>query len=228
MLQHCGEFSTPQLCIAETQTAGRGRHGKSWQSPPNGVTFSLLRRLQRSGAQLGGLSLVTGCAVITALEAFGVRGLHMKWPNDILDAEKKFCGVLIEMSNAGNGCSDTITGIGLNYQGAGGPGMIEHPFTDLAQLLNGDLPGRSVLIGELAATVLEAYTRYEHDGFAAFRAQWATYDAYYGHDIVLSQADGQRIYGVACGVTNDGALTIQTPSGLREYYSGDLSVRLQQ
>ena len=97
LLQRSREFSTPQLCVAETQTAGHGRRGRSWQSPVQGITFSLLRRFDLSGAQLTGLSLVTGCAVIAVLESMNVHGITMKWPNDILHGDKKLCGLLIEL-----------------------------------------------------------------------------------------------------------------------------------
>jgi len=228
LLQRCGEFASPQLCVAETQTAGRGRRGKSWQSPSQGITFSLLRRFDLPGAQLAGLSLVAGCAVIAALESLGVRGIKMKWPNDILHADKKLSGLLIELRTAENGRSDTITGVGLNYRGVGRAHDIDQPYTDLLQLLDSELPRRNLLIGELAATILESYARYERHGFAAFRSQWERYDAYNGREIELSQADGARVHGVSRGVADSGALKIQTESGLREYYSGEVSVRLLQ
>ena len=228
LLQRCREFSTPQLCVAETQTAGRGRRGKSWQSPVQGITFSLLRRFDLSGAQLTGLSLVTGCAVIAVLEAMDVHGITMKWPNDILHGDKKLCGLLIELRAFDDGQSDTITGIGLNYRGVGDSHEIDQPYTDLLQILDDRLPERSLLIGELTTAVLEAYTRYERHGFAAFRSQWQSRDAYFGREIVLSQADGARVDGISRGVADDGALRIQTESGLREFISGEVSVRLRQ
>ncbi len=241
--QWADQWATPQLCITETQTAGRGRRGKSWQSPPGGVTFSLLRRFTCSGAQLACLSLVTACAVITALETLGVRGLSVKWPNDILHHNKKLCGLLIELCTVGKAGVDTVTGIGLNYRGVGNPAGIEQAFTDLAQLLVNDsgdnsgnssgnnpvgkLPGRNSVIAILAIEVLRAYSRYEQQGFTAFRAQWEKYDACFNHNIAVLAADGQVIDGIARGVADNGALNVETASGLRPFYSGEISVRLQ-
>jgi BirA family biotin operon repressor/biotin-[acetyl-CoA-carboxylase] ligase len=228
LLQHCREFSTPQLCVAETQSAGRGRRGRSWQSPAQGVTFSLLRRFDLPGAQLTGLSLVTGCAVISVLEAMDVHGVTMKWPNDILHGDKKLCGLLIELRAFDDGKSNTITGVGLNYQSVGDPRTIDQPHTDLLQILDGGLPERGLLIGELSKAILEAYTRFEKHGFAAFRSQWESRDAYHGREVVLSQANGTRIDGISRGVADNGALKIHTKSGLREFISGEVSVRLAQ
>lgn len=164
--------------------------------------------------------------MLTALHTFGVENLKLKWPNDILCQGKKLCGLLIELKTATNG-ADTVTGIGLNYRGVGNPAGIDQAFTDLSQLLNKALPERNILIATLAGEVLRAYAQYEQQGFAAFRVQWAQYDAYFGRDIQLAQSDGQRIPGIARGVADNGALKVETASGLRTFYSGDISVRLR-
>lgn len=228
LLQRCGDFSTPQLCVTELQTAGRGRRGKSWQSPARGVTFSVLRRFRLPGAQLSGLSLVTGCAVVTVLESMGLHGLKMKWPNDILHTGGKLCGLLIELRAADGGHSDTITGVGLNYHGVGNADAIDQPYTELSTLMINKLPERNRLIGRLATAILDAYALYEQSGFAPFRAQWERYDAYSGKQVVLRRADGEGIDGICRGVADNGALKMQTRDGMREFSSGEISVRLSE
>ena len=81
---------TGLLLVADRQTAGRGRRGRSWlSSPETGLTFSVLWRFAGEVSRLAGLSLAVGIAVARALEGSGVRGVGLKWPNDILYDDAK-------------------------------------------------------------------------------------------------------------------------------------------
>ena len=82
------------VCMADHQTAGRGRRGRPWLSVPgSSVALSVLWRTQRDASALGGLSLVVGLAVVAALEKEGGRSLQLKWPNDVLAAGRKLGGM---------------------------------------------------------------------------------------------------------------------------------------
>jgi biotin-[acetyl-CoA-carboxylase] ligase BirA-like protein len=102
---------------AERQTAGRGRHGRSWQSPPGNLYASLLLRPTRPPAEVASLSLVAALALAEAIERVsnGRIAPRLKWPNDLQVKAAKLAGILLEMSADGRGgCAWLIMGIGVN------------------------------------------------------------------------------------------------------------------
>jgi BirA family biotin operon repressor/biotin-[acetyl-CoA-carboxylase] ligase len=121
-LLHWAAHAAPQrsLVCAEWQGQGRGRRGRSWQSGlGDGLTFSYLWRSARPAAQLSGLSLAVGVALVEGLRAFGLIHAQVKWPNDILIGGAKLAGVLIELasdslSNDVLAPCSAVIGIGLN------------------------------------------------------------------------------------------------------------------
>ena len=114
LMQRLATLQRPVLLVAERQTAGRGRAGRSWLSVPGGVlTFSLAWKLPQSGAQLMGLPLVIGLAVAETLKALAVP-VGLKWPNDIWRDGKKMGGILVESAPAAGGGTWIVGGIGLN------------------------------------------------------------------------------------------------------------------
>jgi BirA family biotin operon repressor/biotin-[acetyl-CoA-carboxylase] ligase len=122
------------VCMAETQTAGRGRRGRQWQSPLGGnVYFSLLKRFAHGMGALSGLSLVAGVALIQALGDCGVTGVGLKWPNDVLADGRKLAGILVELGGEFLGPCHAVIGIGINLRLPPDIG-IDQPYTDLRQL----------------------------------------------------------------------------------------------
>jgi BirA family transcriptional regulator, biotin operon repressor / biotin---[acetyl-CoA-carboxylase] ligase len=103
------------IVMAETQTAGRGRRGRSWLSPPGlNIYLSCLKRFDAGFASLSGLSLATGVIVLRALHALGVHDARLKWPNDVLAEGGKLAGILVELSGEYQGPCAAVIGIGLN------------------------------------------------------------------------------------------------------------------
>ena len=103
------------VCIAEMQCAGRGRRGRTWVSPfAANLYLSLLWRSANGAAALGGLSLVTGIAVLRALRGYGIEEAGLKWPNDILVRDAKLAGVLIDVVGEASGPCAVIVGVGVN------------------------------------------------------------------------------------------------------------------
>ena len=226
LLERCKQLSGRHICAAERQTQGRGRRGKCWQSPPTGVTFSLYQAFELLSSQLSGLSLVTACALVEALETFDTSDLALKWPNDVLVDGKKLAGILIELSAQGS-ISHIITGIGINFSGVGNQGAIDQPFIDLEQILTTRLPNRSVLIGTVCEAVFNAYDSYRKSGLAPFIGQWSRYDAYANRRVNVVDDSGRCSQGIARGINAQGAYCIETQYGLQAYYAGEVSVRLQ-
>ncbi len=214
-----------RVCMAEYQGQGRGRRGRTWESPfGSSLYFSMLWRLDGGLAALEGLSLAVGLAVLQTLESLGVQGLSLKWPNDILANGCKLSGVLLEINGDPTGDCEVVIGIGVNLLlGKEQREKVDQPVTDVYQLLNKSI-SKNKLAGcliEQLATMLEVFR--EH-GFSAFRDEWLRHDAFAGQQVILS-AGREVITGTASGVSTSGAVLIKNELGLTPYAGGEISLR---
>ena len=225
MLRRAGEGAPDlSLCVAETQSAGRGRRGRAWQSPLGGnVYFSLLKRFPQGMGALSGLSLVAGLALIQALTDCGVSGIGLKWPNDVLADGRKLAGVLVELGGEFLGPCHAVIGIGVNLRLADTL-SIDQPAIDLAQLCVGTPPSRNRLIGQLLRRLITALDRFNSDGFSGFRSDYAQHDLLAGRVLRVKTADGTRD-GVADGIDARGALRVRHGAAVVSYDSAEVSVR---
>ncbi|WP_242445717.1 biotin--[acetyl-CoA-carboxylase] ligase [Chromatium okenii] len=105
---------SPAACLAERQTAGRGRRGREWVSPFGNLYLSLLWRSPLPAAALGGTSLVAGAVTTEVLQALGAQHLSLKWPNDLLWHGQKLAGLLLEVGAKSSTTSTLVIGIGIN------------------------------------------------------------------------------------------------------------------
>jgi BirA family biotin operon repressor/biotin-[acetyl-CoA-carboxylase] ligase len=212
------------VCLAETQSAGRGRRGRQWQSPLGGnVYFSLLRRFSQGMGALAGLSLVAGIALVEALEDLGVSGLGLKWPNDVIADNRKLAGVLVELGGEFLGPCHAVIGIGINLR-LPPDAAIEQPYIDLAECCGGEPPSRNALVARLIARLATALDRFAAHGFAAFTDAFARHDLLAGLAVRVHSADGVRD-GVAAGVDERGALRVLHGADNVRYDSAEVSVR---
>jgi BirA family biotin operon repressor/biotin-[acetyl-CoA-carboxylase] ligase len=210
----------PVLLAADVQTAGRGRRGRRWHSPPGcGALFSLGMPLARPVRELSGLSIVVGVATVRALRALGAVGIALKWPNDLLLAGAKLGGILVETRSQGGG-SAVVAGIGLNHRRA--PGLSARLRRGVAALEDclAPLPARTVVIGAVGRAVLEALREFDVAGLAPFRGDWERLDAFAGRPLRVRLADGRVLAGVASGLDADGALRLRTRGGLHSVRNG--------
>lgn len=212
--------------MAETQTAGRGRRGRGWLSPPAlNIYLSYLKRFDRGFAPLAGLSLAVGVALMETLETLGVRGAGLKWPNDVLADGAKLAGVLVELAGEVQGPCAAVIGIGINVRLPEAlAARAGQPVTDVARLCGGHPPGRNRLAAELIARLGEVLERFERDGFPAVAADYARHDLLAGQPVWLSDAQGRHA-ATACGVDERGALRVRDARGERSVDSADISVR---
>jgi BirA family biotin operon repressor/biotin-[acetyl-CoA-carboxylase] ligase len=214
------------VVLAETQTAGRGRRGRSWLSPPGlNVYLSCLKRFEAGFASLSGLSLATGVIVLRALHALGVAGARLKWPNDVLAEGGKLAGILVELSGEYQGPCAAVIGIGLNLRLT--PALREQagqPVSDLADLSRGMPPDRNRAVAALVTSLVEGLDQFEREGFAAFVDEYAEYDALRGIPLRISGANGE-LDGIGAGIDARGALQLQTSAGLQRIDSADVTVR---
>ena len=215
-----------RVCLAETQSSGRGRRGRGWVATPgHNILLSMSWQFDQGPAGLAGLSLAAGVAVLRALEEFGVGGLGLKWPNDILCDGRKLAGLLIDVRGEASGPSRVVLGLGLNiYLTPGDAARIDQPWTALRETLPGPVD-RNRLAALLIAQLFEMFRVFEHEGFAAFRAEWERRHLFQGKAVELRNGQDGSV-GTVVGVDAQGALRVRDVAGeIRNFHSGDVSLR---
>ena len=216
------------VLVADRQTAGRGRRGRVWLSAPEtSLTFSLLWRFDPRQTPLAGLSLAIGVGVKRALDALGVDGVALKWPNDVLrrraDGLGKLAGVLIELSTDRRGVAAVI-GVGINLDVPPDHAGLEFPAAGLAQ--PGQVaPDRHAVLAALLGELVDVLDRFSRDGFAVFLDEWSRAHAFAGERVRLLEDGRETVAGLCRGVDADGALLVETVDGTVRCLSGDVSVR---
>jgi BirA family transcriptional regulator, biotin operon repressor / biotin---[acetyl-CoA-carboxylase] ligase len=214
------------IVLAETQSAGRGRRGRSWLSPPGlNLYLSCLKRFDAGFAALSGLSLALGVVVLRALDSVGVAGAGLKWPNDLLSEQGKLGGILVELSGEYQGPCAAVIGIGLNLRLTEDlRAQAGQPSDDLATLSGGTPPDRNRVAAALIQALVDGLAEFERDGFAGFAQAYRPYDLLLGKSLHLTGALGE-LDGIGAGVDARGALMLETSEGLRRIDSADVSVR---
>ncbi|MDT8999546.1 biotin--[acetyl-CoA-carboxylase] ligase [Paucibacter sp. APW11] len=212
----------PCLLVAEHQTHGRGRMGRSWHAVPGAsLTFSLAMPLDL--ADWSGLSLTVGCAIAEALEPSGNAAprLQLKWPNDIWLDGRKLGGILIETVPAG-GQRMAVIGIGLNVGHRPSDAAEAQFLTGFASLdeLEQDLTPPEVL-RRIAGPLIRAVTSFGQTGFGAWASAYARRDLLQGREIYAGALEG-----LGRGVNTQGELLLQTAEGMQTISGGEVSIRL--
>ena len=215
--------------VCERQTAGRGRRGARWHSSiGSSLTFSVLWQFPCGASGLAGLSLAAGVAVVRALARLGATEVRVKWPNDILldrgGETAKLGGILIELVGDASGPCAAVIGVGLNLRlPARAREAIGVPVAGTAEA--GVHAGRSALLAALLGEFGAVLDQFGRDGFAAFRDEWMRHHAFQGRRVALRIADKAVAEGEALGVAQDGALELRIAGGIRQFHSGELSLR---
>lgn len=215
------------VAVTNNQTAGRGRHGKTWQSPPgSGLCLSAAYTFQQQPENLPALTLALGLGAIDALKELGASGVELKWPNDLVALDGKLAGILTEVQQHSVGAVTVVTGIGVNVDLTSEPDFgIETDWArqvvDLKSIC-GVQPSHEELAGQFTMHLLRAFVDFETAGFSAMADRWSRYDWLLGRDITIDTANTQ-ISGVGAGVADDGALLVDTPeSGIQRVISGTI------
>lgn len=218
---------TPLVVLAEYQSAGRGRRGRSWSSPYAGnIYLSLGWRFPVGAPRLEGLSLAVGIVVAEMLSENGLAGrVGLKWPNDIWVDRRKIGGVLIELSGDLEDACAAVIGIGINCRlGATAAQSIDQPWTDLYAEL-GSVPDRSALVADLLQRLHDMMAGFPASGFAGWVQRWASLDALAGQSVQVVTASGS-VVGTAAGVDTSGALRLRADDGTEMlFHGGETSLR---
>lgn len=209
------------LVVAREQTAGRGRHGRPWHSPPGNLYCSLLLRPERPLAECASLSLVIALAALRGVERCATRDLDLalKWPNDLLLRGAKLAGILLEgVADVQGQAPWVVAGLGVNV--ANCPAGLPYPATSLAE------EGFEVGIDRVLDTYLQELDplleTWEAEGFAPLRGAWLARAAGLGAVVRLKVGD-QLHSGRLADLHDDGSILLESPAGcLTRFTAGEL------
>jgi BirA family biotin operon repressor/biotin-[acetyl-CoA-carboxylase] ligase len=219
-----------RVCIAEYQTAGRGRRGRRWSAPLGaGLTLSVSWQFADTPPELAALTLAVGVVVRRILARVAGIDIALKWPNDLVWDQRKLGGILLELTAEGQGGCHVVAGIGINVElpQAMLPSLSDWPrgAVDLATATHGAPPPRAVLAVALIDALAALFAGYSMDGFRAYREDWRAADYLRGRAVRIDEASG-ALLGTALGIEADGALLIETTTGARQrVIAGDVTVR---
>jgi BirA family biotin operon repressor/biotin-[acetyl-CoA-carboxylase] ligase len=222
------ERGRSEVLLAEFQTAGRGRRGRSWLAPPGGaVCLSLSWTFPEVPRDAGALSLAVGVCVLRALSKHGVPDVRLKWPNDVLIGDRKLGGILIELRAEAGGPACVVVGIGLNVA-LGGELLEKIAATGLQAVDLASVVHEPMLRNALAANIVDCCIRglleFQEEGLRPFLEDWRQADALRGKQVTVMSGD-EKVRGLARGVDLSGALLVETPQELKKFFSGEVTVR---
>ncbi|WP_163992633.1 biotin--[acetyl-CoA-carboxylase] ligase [Pyxidicoccus caerfyrddinensis] len=212
-----------EVVVAEQQTAGKGRRGRAWVSPPGlNLYFSAILRPELPPQRAPELTLVAAVALAEALREQGTEAA-IKWPNDVHLDGRKVAGILTELSAEPERVHFVIVGVGVNLNSRAEhfPDELRETATSLALAT-----GQRVLRARFAATLWgrmeEWLDRYLEEGFDPVRARWKALSSTLGQD-VLVRTDRQELRGRAEDIDPSGALMVRTEGGsLERVLAGDV------
>ncbi|OAI13623.1 bifunctional biotin--[acetyl-CoA-carboxylase] synthetase/biotin operon repressor [Methylomonas lenta] len=216
------------VCLAEYQTAGKGRRGRTWVSPfGHNIYLSILWCYQDGPAAIAGLSLAVGVAVVRALQQMGVDDVGLKWPNDIYWKERKLAGILIEVSGESSGPCHAVIGLGMNlYLPPQQAEVIDQAWVDLQQILGEQVMlQRNLWVAALLNQLLPVIADFENQSLPEYLQEWRSFDCMLGKQVTIFIGQ-QRFDGVVKGIDDQGLLLLADATGqLRAFASGEVSFR---
>jgi len=204
------------LVTADAQTAGRGRHGRSWVSDPgDGLYFSLVLRPRLSATAALPLTLTTGLGVARAVGEVAGLTCDIRWPNDVLLGDRKLAGVLVELSADGERVRHVIVGVGVNVNQADFPDDVR----DIAVSLRSETGweyDREALLAAILRRLGEYYERFLAGGPAAILPAFERASSYVRGKRVVVEGAGRELRGVTAGLDPKGVLLLETENGAIE------------
>src|SRR5262245_9796836 len=223
LLAHGRKVQEGTVIIAESQTAGRGRLGRSWHSEREaGIYFSIVLFPKAPPSLAPLFTLATAVAMHNAIERYSGLDIDIKWPNDLLIGRRKFCGILSEIQAEVDLVKTMIIGVGVNANQGSFPEEIEERATSL-RIASGRIQSRIEILLEFFEEFENIYLDFERKGPAGIIDQWTRFSSFAnGRNIEIH--DGVRkIVGVTRGLNPLGALRVEGKRGhIEEVYSGDV------
>lgn len=216
ILQNIPSLKKGDLCVAEYQTAGRGRRGRQWLSPFAGqIMFSFYWAFDLKKS-IEGLSLVIGLSIAEVLN------VQVKWPNDILLDGRKLGGILVEIANHKNGMLNLVIGVGINVS-LPKQTEISQPYAEVCEI-DHDVE-RQTLLPKLIQHLYTRLNIFEKNGInAEFQQAWQSYNAFSNNEVNVLTEQG-AISGIEQGIDERGYLKVLCGNKIQMFNGGEVSLR---
>ena len=216
ILQNIPNLNKGDLCLAEYQTAGRGRRGRQWLSPFAGQMIFSFYWTFNPKKSIEGLSLVIGLAIAEVLN------VQVKWPNDILFDGRKLGGILVEIANHKNGLLNLVIGVGINVS-LPTQTEISQPYAQLSEM-DPDID-RQTLFPTLIQHLYVRLERFEKEGInAEFQQAWQNHNAFFNSEVNVI-TEQRVISGIEQGIDERGYLKVLCGDEVRMFNGGEVSLR---
>jgi BirA family biotin operon repressor/biotin-[acetyl-CoA-carboxylase] ligase len=215
------------LCLAEQQTAGKGRLGRKWISPfAANIYLSVLWPFAKNN-NLAGLSLVVATIIADVLTELGVQDVGLKWPNDVLWQSRKLSGILIEMLKEVDGIVNAIIGIGLNVDMPATAGeLINKPWVDMREI-TGKHFDRNEVVALLINHLINKLTLFQQQGITMFIERWRQLDVLIDTPAQVVTTSN-KISGIVRGIDDNGYLRLEDAVGkIHLFATGEVLIRTQ-
>jgi BirA family biotin operon repressor/biotin-[acetyl-CoA-carboxylase] ligase len=217
------------VVVTEYQSAGRGRHGRAWTAAKGqNLMFSVVLRPALDADRLGLLTVAAGVAVAEAVDAFvAPHQAALKWPNDVLLEGRKTCGMLLESSIADRRRAEVVVlGVGMNVNQTAFPDALADTATSLRLTAGRTLP-RADLFARLLGQLEKRYDAVQEGGAAAVRTAFRDRLTGLGAPVTFRVPDTDTtVEGVIRGITDTGALRLDTSDGPRTLHAGEVTTRV--
>lgn len=208
------------MVVADAQTAGRGRQGRSWSSPAGaGLYMSII--LRPSSDQAARVTIVAGVAMAEGIRAATGLGVQVKWPNDLYVGPRKLGGILAESAAARDGSTSVVLGCGINVRSSIYPPEIAMRATSIEAELGRSID-RGVVFAECLVSLASRYADMTAGRFPAVLDAWRAHVALTFGRTVEWDGGGAVRRGVAERVDDAGALLVRTETGLERVISGEI------
>ncbi|WGL95614.1 bifunctional biotin--[acetyl-CoA-carboxylase] ligase/biotin operon repressor BirA [Arsenophonus nasoniae] len=224
LLERIEQLSSGDACVAEYQTAGRGRRGRYWASPFGcNLYLSLYWHLDQGPAAAMGLSLVAGIVIAETLNKLSGSNIKVKWPNDLYLNEKKLAGILIEMIGKTGDAAHIVIGIGLNIaMSCNYETNINQGWINLEQA--GIQIERNVIAGQIILALCHELVEFEKYGLVPFIKRWLALDNFLHKKVKLHIGDHLEV-GIVKGINEHGAILLEQNGEIVSYIGGEISLR---
>ena len=215
------------VVVAEKQTAGRGRSGKSWESPLGGVWLSVILTPDVDYSKIPLMTLATGVAVAKALERIGVENPEIKWPNDIMINGKKVCGILTEGVTNFNSIKNVIIGVGIdaNLSIEDFPKELQAKTTSLEIELERKI-NENLLIKIFLEELEQTIELFNSEAYEEILREWRKRSYTIGKIVEVKKPHKKPYDGYAIGISKEGALIVEKSDGsLEKVISGECIIK---
>lgn len=205
---------------ARSQSAGRGRIGRTWTSPPGNLYCSVVLRPGIAPPRVIELGFVAALAVADVVEARIARGtVSLKWPNDVLVDGAKVAGILLECEAVDRDVPWVVVGIGINVATA--PSGLPYHVTSLRE--DGAVVDAAVVLDDLLAALQRRLAEWKSLGFERVRRAWVQ-SAKRRNGVIRVNSNGRDVIGRLANLDPDGALVVKTAGGLERVVAGDVVI----